>query len=174
LGETRCAKLSGSKTEVTASENARSATKELNNSYESKSTRLCQRHLKISEEKQNRRGYQGQTQKRRHLYVFIHSVLLIYCSYPQRTQRHVQPNIFYTHIFPQCTKQDCMHRSNTMMAMLKCPKRRDKCNQTHYSILNTHQELSYSSKFNISRFALHGAQQIVQLLVNLSIINTST
>lgn len=124
--------------------------------------------------KQNRRGYQGQTIKTRHLYLFIHFVLLIYYSYPQRTQRHVQPNIFYTHIFTQCTKQDCMHRSNTMMAMLKCPKRRDKCNQTHYSTLNTHQELSYSSKFNISRFALHGAQQIVQLLVYLSIINAST
>lgn len=42
--------VSGSNMEVTASENARSATKELDKSDESKSTRLCQRPLEISEE----------------------------------------------------------------------------------------------------------------------------
>jgi hypothetical protein len=70
---------------------------------------------------------------------------------------------------------------NSMYAPIKChhayvqmPERLDKCNQTHYSTFNSQQEISDSSKLNIGRFALHGAEQIVQLLVDLSILNTST
>ncbi len=102
-----------------------SCNKELDNSDESESTQLCQCHLEISEENEID-GNIKDKYKRRGIFIYsFRAADLLHVSTEDAaacpTQHILQPNLYSR------TEQTCMHRSNGIMLMLKCPKRRDKC-----------------------------------------------
>jgi hypothetical protein len=113
----------------------------------------------------------------RSILLLSYSVLVLYCSYQQTTHHSSMSNtqhILHQHLHSMyATKVYAPIKCHHAYVQMPLTPLQMQSIKTYYSnTFDPLQEVSNSSKLNFGRFTLHGAQQVVQLFVDLGLIDT--